>query len=745
MTHFELPKFVNDGSLESRKGLPPAMRLIERNASPIPSILRSHPAIEFHQEIRTYLAENRPDTRPPLPPSMILEDGELRRVLEAMAHHSCMYCESPIANSEGVIEQFRPPGGAENPEGTIDFRHYSWLAIDWENLYLACYACSRSKANRFPVQRRGDVGDKVHELNNLEGYFLLDPCKDFSADHFFVERTGKLRSLDERGLVTIDMLRLNRQDLCRARADVKRNVTELMRLDVNEAPITLVNQLFGEHAHFAGIALISLLQQLPPMHPLQRLREVPIDRDAIDEIVGALELGPLPRVRERRQRPRTPRSNTPPAPTEEAYYVRSVHIRNFKGIAEATIDFPEQGKSGTAKVGSIVILGENGVGKSSALQALALGVLGPEKAQELAITPRQCLRDGAQIGEIIVHYFDTDRKNILRFVRGSGRFEGQEEVHTVVLGYGAHRLPARGPVAEDKSGYDYRLHSLFDERKLVNGPFGLHQHLRRNNSVDQFRLEDAMRTLNSLLLGAARASISPRAQLVIEDRGRLQPLSELSSGYQSMVTIASDIMDVLYQLWQGITSGRALVLIDEIDAHLHPEWRLKIVDALRKAFPATQFLMTTHDPLVLRGLLRREVLVMTRDTEGQAEIVSPQMPDLEALSIDQLLTSQLFGLETTMDHTVASNLSRYYSLVSKQNPSDRDIEDLNYLKVVIADQQPSGNTRRERLMYAVIDRFLARPDTARSVDAWDAEAVDKLLADLEIAEREALADDLSTS
>ncbi len=718
------------------------MRFIERTDIAVPDILLSRGALAYRREIQAYLDTGRFDTRPVEPPSAILQDKGLLFGLEALSAGTCAYCEMPTRALEGAVEHFRPIGGAERLDGKIDFRHYSWLAIDWDNLYLICQACSRSKANRFPVRHVGQIGDGVEVLNASEGMLLLDPCFDRPAHHLFVGRDGELRGLTERGESTIDLLRLNRPELVRSRVEVVRTVENLVDRQGYPDAASIAEHLFAGQNGFAGIALIALLQMLPERHALQVLRDRPIDSALIAQVDRYARSGEIARGLRKPRMPRPPRKKRPPTRPEQARYVRSVSISNFRGITSAIVAFPERGKHGPAKVGSLVVLGENGVGKSSLLQALALGAMGPEKVTELDLRPDWCLRDGADHGEIVVSFFDSDEENALRFSRRSRYFEGQEAVPTVVLGYGAYRLPARGAVAADKTSYDYRVHSLFDERKLVNGPFGLHQHFRRRGYLDHDRADDAMRTLNSLLLGEARASVAARSELWIEDRGRRQRLGELSSGYRSLVTIASDIMDVLYQLWEATTSGQALVLIDEIDAHLHPEWRLKIVDALRAAFPATQFLMTTHDPLVLRGLSREEVLVMTRDEEGMVGVDAPRVPDLEGLSVDQLLTSQLFGLETTMDAQLAQDLSRYYSLASKQNPSSAEIDERVTLQMRLSDRQPSGATRRERLMYAVIDRFLARPDADRSVDGWDEDAVSALLAEIDDAEQEALDDDL---
>jgi len=84
--------------------------------------------------------------------------------------------------------------------------------------------------------------------------------------------------------------------------------------------------------------------------------------------------------------------------------------------------------------------------------------------------------------------------------------------------------------------------------------------------------------------------------------------------------MACAIMKMLFERWDNLTSASAIVLIDELDAHLHPRWKMRIVSSLRKAFPQVQFIASTHDPLVLRGIRNNEVAVLRR-VSGEGTIV----------------------------------------------------------------------------------------------------------------------------
>ena len=164
-------------------------------------------------------------------------------------------------------------------------------------------------------------------------------------------------------------------------------------------------------------------------------------------------------------------------------------------------------------------------------------------------------------------------------------------------------------------------------------------------------------------------------------------LDELSDGYRALLALTCDIMAGLGSGLSDMENAVGIVLIDEIGAHLHPRLRMQIVARLRYIFPQIQFVCSTHEPLCLRGLFDNEVDRIRR-VDG---IVGRETIDRNPSSyrIDQLLTSEFFGLESTIDPEIDGEFQLYYHLLSKDELSEED-------KVIV------GRARR-------IQRFLSQP------------------------------------
>jgi predicted ATP-binding protein involved in virulence len=192
-------------------------------------------------------------------------------------------------------------------------------------------------------------------------------------------------------------------------------------------------------------------------------------------------------------------------------------------------------------------------------------------------------------------------------------------------------------------------------------------------------------------------------------------LDQLSDGYQAVIAMAGDIMELLSPKRIDMEAAEGLVLVDEIGSHLHPRWKMQAVARLRESFPKLQFVATTHEPLVLRGLrdgLDR-VIVLRRDSKGRVVLV-PDLPSVEALRIDQLLTSPHFGLYSTMDEATEALFNEYYLLLARPDRSAEQEQRLTELRLQLDTRDQLGANRRESLMLEAIDRYLAREaDTLR--------------------------------
>jgi putative AbiEii toxin of type IV toxin-antitoxin system len=189
--------------------------------------------------------------------------------------------------------------------------------------------------------------------------------------------------------------------------------------------------------------------------------------------------------------------------------------------------------------------------------------------------------------------------------------------------------------------------------------------------------------------------------------GRTVYLEDLSAGYQSVLALATDIMNVLMRIWGSVPVAEGIVLIDEIDAHLHPRWKMQIIERLRATFPRVQFLVTSHEPLTLRGLNQQEIAVMIRRSLGRVETITEDLPDPKALRVDQILTSEFFGLSSTLSPELEIAFNTYYSLLGRRDRTPKQEVRLDELKAQLDRLRLMGDTPREHMMYEVIDEFLA--------------------------------------
>jgi hypothetical protein len=113
------------------------------------------------------------------------------------------------------------------------------------------------------------------------------------------------------------------------------------------------------------------------------------------------------------------------------------------------------------------------------------------------------------------------------------------------------------------------------------------------------------------------------------------------------------------------TNSYALVLIDELDAHMHPRWQQVLVYRLKKAFPNVQFIACTHSPLISAGLAKDEV---ARFAIRKGNIVKVDFePDMTLGRADQILTGELFGLKTTFDPATQEMIEKYEELLAKSD------------------------------------------------------------------------------
>jgi hypothetical protein len=401
----------------------------------------------------------------------------------------------------------------------------------------------------------------------------------------------------------------------------------------------------------------------------------------------------------------------------DSYYIttrtiRRVEIRNFRTLRRLDFDFPD---SKDATTPWLMLLGENGRGKSSVLQAVALALMGDEYRTALGIDPRRLVTWGEQDGSVTVRLTGASEPVVLTFDRDSQEFRCHpSEPKILLMAYGATRLLPR-PKRDDndvrvtrRDGTRFaNVDNLFDPFIALNDP------VEWLTQLDDDRFATVARALKGLLpLGRSDRFLRDAGGIYVEAFGTRLTMDQLSDGYQSVLALATDMMQVLIHRWSSVKVAEGIVIIDELEAHLHPSWRMRIIGSLRGVFPRLQFLTTTHDPLCLRGLEDGEVMVMRRDASNRVFAVA-DLPSVKGLRVDQLLTSEIFGLDSTSDPEIDALLAEYRELRWRRKASASTRRRQMALRERLDELQLLGRDLRERLVLEAADQYLAaEPDVA---------------------------------
>jgi uncharacterized protein (TIGR02646 family) len=663
--------------------------------------------------------------------------------LQAIFHGKCAYCESRLSAVAPLdVEHFRPKGPVVEAE---DHPGYWWLANSWDNLLLACPDCNRrrmhassisGKGNRFPLvdekARAYRPGEEAHESP-----LLLDPTRDDPEKFLVFDTDGLVLSKHPRGQATIELLGLNRKHLVEARSisaqrlkiqfdrvEILMNQSGLPQQDLKRHLADVVGQI-GQHAspthEYAAMHRQAIAAFLRTRHGEQFKDAgwVAPDRSVSDRAIAEAK------VSHRRFQKQGAQYSLKNESGREVYrsqrrLIEHIDITNIKSIRHVAISIGESGDAGTPW---LMLLGENGVGKSSVLQAVAIAIMGPEYFADLisrhGISPSDFLRyrcKKARIavkltsferphtvvfdGETVTFLSPTGRRSTLKVGKNGPVVDGDEwDGQAMLLAYGATRLLPRRAASKGKKQF-VRVANLFDPFvPLADANAVLLAATPGNFGAMALALKDL------LALPDEAEFTCVDKDVVVKLHGSKIPLRHLSDGYQSVVALVMDILEVGQRLWKTLSNAEGIVLLDEIETHLHPTWKMRIVSSLRRALPGVQFIATTHDPLCLRGLGKGEVAVLKRNPQREVKVFS-DLPSPGDFRIDQLLTSEFFGLNTTTDPEVEREFDRYYALLANSRKNAAERKEFDELAASLEGRRYFGTTLREQLMYHAVDQLI---------------------------------------
>ncbi|UPK52849.1 AAA family ATPase (plasmid) [Bacillus sp. H8-1] len=623
-------------------------------------------------------------------------------------HGKCAFCET-LLGTTGEVSNFRPKGGVTGKDPKEFYPlHYGWLAFEWSNLYYSCSVCRKSKYQYFPIEgTRAAIGEKGQKLLN-EKPLLLDPCYDNPNEHLIFEKDGKVTPLTFRGEITIRTFNLNRSNLITRRKNqtdllekrYETLITFIVKNSYNDLKFPIVEKEIIESFNIGEEHLAAKCQYL-----YRQYNENQIFRSYIDSNNKWLHIKELLKSV---SNPKPPLSHDYDKQNHEQndHYDRNLFIcrietHNLKGLEDCSIVFSNKNSD---NANWFMLLGENATGKTTFLQAIALTFMDAQSRRETKIKPNSFLRPGAQQGYMNIYLSNDEGEPqcfTLNFALNASSFRVNKpdtNNNLLILGYGSSRLIPNQRVKNKKNK---NLQKLFDPFiPMINVKEWL-------CSLDKKNFDLAITTIKELLPiekdTLLERDINKNEIFINIDR-RIT-LDEISHGYKGIVALACDIMRGIQVPSSKIAEG--IVLLDEIDAHLHPSWKMQIVKSLRKEFPHIQFLVTSHDPLCLRGLNQGEIGVLQKRKEGSV-FIETNLPSPEGMRVDQILTSEYFGLQSTIDPDVNELFNKYYNLLSIKNKSKKQKEEIATIQGILDEYKYMGNSPRERLMYEIIDEYLAK-------------------------------------
>lgn len=398
-------------------------------------------------------------------------------------------------------------------------------------------------------------------------------------------------------------------------------------------------------------------------------------------------------------------------------YLKTIQLTNIRGFAGLKFDLARPDGS---FAGWTVFTGDNGSGKSSLLKAIAVGLTGKETARALQPSFHRWVREGSAEGQIELTV--VPEKGLDEFSAG-GNTSYKPFSATVIL-RSSERDTSLDVVESQKTAARRGLWSAgaqgwfscgYGPFRRVFGASSEAMRLMVGASTERFvtmfqeaaslaEVDQWLRNLNhkklenkptetehlALLIEILRDELMPNQITVdrvdsdglwLKDRTGLQlAWNDMSDGYRSALALLADILRHLISAYgiEGLTERGAdgklriakggVVMIDEIDAHLHPEWQREIGFWLKSHFPKIQFLVTTHSPIICQAADENGLFVLP-EPGGQDQpraLTSAEYKTVISSRPDTILLTAAFNLQNTRSPRAVEGRAEYAKLMAKQ-------------------------------------------------------------------------------
>jgi energy-coupling factor transporter ATP-binding protein EcfA2 len=333
-------------------------------------------------------------------------------------------------------------------------------------------------------------------------------------------------------------------------------------------------------------------------------------------------------------------------------YLRKLELQNIKMFEHLVWDLPED----IASAGWHVVIGDNASGKTTVLRCFSMSMIEPINLSELPF-PLLMYRRHVESDTFVGYVFGTDPSSGGRLYLGRNDdltwhdWNLTERPDFFAASFGALRR---------FSGRDALLDRLIEHRPQLSSHLSLFledaalteiapwletlQFEKLERGGEHPLLDDIVAFVNQpgLLPHEVTLDSIGSKGVFFKDGEAKVPLMELSDGFRSVLCLALEVLrqmtlhydeDAIFERRgdEVLVKAPGVVLIDEVDAHLHPTWQQEIGFWLTRYFPAIQFIVTTHSPLVCQAAAAGSVFRLPRPRSGQ------EAAFLEGVALQRLL------------------------------------------------------------------------------------------------------------